>query len=58
MMMKVTSVGGLNISAGVEAMPDQHVRLCDPVTRDLFIMGHVTGMFEQVDEAYSSVAHC
>jgi len=42
----VTSVGGLNVS-GVGTVPAQHVRLRDPVTRDRFIIGHVTDIFKR-----------
>jgi len=52
----VTSVG-TSTCPGVGAVPAQHVRLRDPVTRDRFIIGHVTGVFEQVGEACSGVAH-
>ena len=52
----MTSVG-TSTCPGVGAVPAQHVRLRDPVTRDRFIIGHVTGVFEQVGEACSGVAH-
>ena len=51
-----TSVGSLNVS-GVGAVPAQHVRLHDPVTRDRYIIGHLTGMFKRVGEACSGVAY-